>query len=619
LKAFGDKHGMVHVDNIILDGVSGSLPGARTDIEEIIELKRLKDNFDVLLVQDLSRLTRGGPEHGGKVEYDLAAAGIELVLATGDLPTGDHGSILRCVSYVADKHAAKGISFATTRGHMSAIMDGRTAHCGSPPYGVDRLYVDRDGRELHVIRLLPDGRQQKLHPTSGELLAEFDASSREKFRHYVKQAGESVTLVPGAPEQVEVVRRIFQRHLVDHWGCYRIATELNALGAKSQRGRNWTIGSVHKVLHNPVYLGRGLANYEATGVHHLRDRNGPRPTNRGLMELASRPRPRRTVRPPTDWVWMEYPRLEEFLDPETRELARLFQQRQQDFQLTDRPKRRTRDRHRDSPFLLKGMLRSVQGDFELTGRVTGSSKTDRTRYYWISRKYGRYTRSSGLGRMIPAEPLEHAVLNAVRDALTVTRHTEEEIRRVVAEQVAAARTDNAELPGLEAQRNDIIRQMEFIMNELGSAGKEAMKRRFQQLEAKLEEIESRMSNVKRLSKGSVLDPEAEVQIAVAAIRNLHAFWADAPRPALRQLLQSVVKVLRVDLVTRQVQLEMALPMWAVSELAGKPAGMCPVSRQSKRSRHQAHGDFVLISAIFDCDWSRQQRCFTCHRSARRAA
>src|SRR5689334_19453904 len=86
LHDYGQKHGMIHAGNdeeLQLGGVSGSDPGGRLDIEQIIERKRALNDFSVLLVLDISRLTRGGVEHGGKVEYDLAAAGIKIVFASG--------------------------------------------------------------------------------------------------------------------------------------------------------------------------------------------------------------------------------------------------------------------------------------------------------------------------------------------------------------------------------------------------------------------------------------------------------------------------------------------------------------------------------------------------------
>src|SRR5206468_682590 len=82
LRAFGDEHGMHYVDSEVVGGVTGSVPGARTDIDKIIHRKQTKGDFDILLVQDASRLTRAGAEHGMSVKYELMSAGIDVIFAT---------------------------------------------------------------------------------------------------------------------------------------------------------------------------------------------------------------------------------------------------------------------------------------------------------------------------------------------------------------------------------------------------------------------------------------------------------------------------------------------------------------------------------------------------------
>ena len=84
--AFAREHEMVHVGDVMLEGVSGSIPGNRSDIDQLIARKRDRNGFDVLLVQDTTRLTRGGPKHGAKIEFDLESAGIEVVFVTDNLP-----------------------------------------------------------------------------------------------------------------------------------------------------------------------------------------------------------------------------------------------------------------------------------------------------------------------------------------------------------------------------------------------------------------------------------------------------------------------------------------------------------------------------------------------------
>src|SRR5262249_9452715 len=95
LGAFAEKHQMMRVDDVLLEGVSGSLPGKRTDLDALIARKRDANDYDVLLVQDSTRLTRGGVEHGAKVEYDFAAVGVRIVFVADQIPTGDFGGVVK--------------------------------------------------------------------------------------------------------------------------------------------------------------------------------------------------------------------------------------------------------------------------------------------------------------------------------------------------------------------------------------------------------------------------------------------------------------------------------------------------------------------------------------------
>src|SRR5688500_2407477 len=60
LRSECDGDGMIYVDKILLEGVTGSLPARRKHYTKLIERKKEKDDFDVLVVQKMDRATRGG-------------------------------------------------------------------------------------------------------------------------------------------------------------------------------------------------------------------------------------------------------------------------------------------------------------------------------------------------------------------------------------------------------------------------------------------------------------------------------------------------------------------------------------------------------------------------------
>src|SRR4051812_26022983 len=89
-----------------------------------------------------------------------------------------------------------------------------------------------------------------------------------------------------------------------------------------------------------------------------------------------------------------------------------------------------------------------------------------------------------------------------------------------------------------------------------------------------------------------------------------------PKAALRKLLQMMVPKMEVDLETKAVEMEIAVPSWA--DLSA--AGLCLNAPQAYSWGHQAHATVLLK---LDCHWKRQgglksavpDDCLTCHRRA----
>ena len=54
------KEGMIYTDKMVLDGVTGSLPGLRKDLQQLLERKKTKNDFDVLVLQLHAIDRRGG-------------------------------------------------------------------------------------------------------------------------------------------------------------------------------------------------------------------------------------------------------------------------------------------------------------------------------------------------------------------------------------------------------------------------------------------------------------------------------------------------------------------------------------------------------------------------------
>src|SRR5687767_485084 len=93
IEHFGRANAMKCVGKVTLGGVTGSVPGVRDDIDQLIQRKQEKNDFEVVVIQDATRLTRSGIAYGMHILYRLRAVGLLLVSVKDDLPEGQLGDL----------------------------------------------------------------------------------------------------------------------------------------------------------------------------------------------------------------------------------------------------------------------------------------------------------------------------------------------------------------------------------------------------------------------------------------------------------------------------------------------------------------------------------------------
>ena len=69
-----------------------------------------------------------------------------------------------------------------------------------------------------------------------------------------------VVLVPGPPEEIEIVRWMYLAFVEEGKIESEIAKTLNERGVQTDLGRPWTRGTVHQVLTNEKYVGNNVYN-----------------------------------------------------------------------------------------------------------------------------------------------------------------------------------------------------------------------------------------------------------------------------------------------------------------------------------------------------------------------
>ncbi len=115
---------VVVVDQHDLADVTGSVPGARGDIDEIIRKKREGLDFDMLILPNTDRFTRAGSY---KILWDLEGEGITVYFAAENLWSDDrYHQMLLSMMFDAARQTAVAISRGSTLGNTNSFLEGRS-------------------------------------------------------------------------------------------------------------------------------------------------------------------------------------------------------------------------------------------------------------------------------------------------------------------------------------------------------------------------------------------------------------------------------------------------------------------------------------------------------------
>ena len=626
IAAFAKHHGIAIIDRVTLDGVSGSSSKVGERIDEIIRRKQLRDDFDLLIVQDLSRLTRGGVVTGNHLQYRLAEAGIELLSVHDEHLGGDLGEIHATLKHMASQQQAKAIALAVTRGRTASIERGDTPSIARPPYGIDRLIVGKDGQARCILHLTADGVQLKMNPRTREVVGAFGKQDgRGAFRgarqHYRKQDDEIVVLVQGEPTHVAVIRKIFHCYDVEGWGYHRICKHLNEEGVPSPLGGPWAKSSLRNLLHNPLYIGLAATQTKVSGRYYARggrgrsgvhsgdySGGGPQKVERQLAETAGRRHLRRKARPLEEWRLERMPQFQGFLPRPTRTLARrrIFQHLRDKAQGKRGPRKEGARGKADSSFILTNRLRARHSGEVLSGRNTGKIGRCHT-YYGITKARNRPGASANeLDRkLIPAPPLHALIVGLLGETIRSIPQLKERVRRQAQARLSVVPTTDAdgERGRLEVEAKDLADQLNFLAEHLDRFELKVAEKKLRELGDRYDAVQRKLSNnIGPRQPQTERDIDTAVDQALAELASAEDFVRTFGRPALDRLLDVLLSKAEVDMASRYLEIEFRLPLWALEA----PERMCRGFSHAHRAAPKAYPltvaqtGFLLYRGRFVC-------------------
>ncbi len=232
---YAAKHRHEIVRTYTDSGISGLTLSHRKALQALLaDVVGGEPGFDVILVYDVSRWGRfQNPDQSAHYEFLCQEAGVSVEYCEEPFTNdGSMGSmILKSLKRVMAAQDSRDFSIVVSAAQKAGARKGFWQG-GPPGYGLRRQMVDEHGR-------------------AGLILQAGEAKAIQSHR---------VILVPGPPEEVEVVRRIYWLFAVTGMKRNAIARALNEDGVTAELGRPWTFERVHEVLTNEKYVGNLISS-----------------------------------------------------------------------------------------------------------------------------------------------------------------------------------------------------------------------------------------------------------------------------------------------------------------------------------------------------------------------
>ncbi len=250
IREYAAKRGMEIVRTFADSGKSGLRLDGRDALKELITVVQSGTaDFTAILVYDVSRWGRfQDADESAYYEYICKRAGIQVVYCAEQFENDGSpvSTIVKGVKRAMAGEYSRELSAKVFKGQCKLIEHGYRQG-GTAGYGLRRMLVDQNGEPKAQLTL---GEQKSLQT-------------------------DRVVLVPGPPEEVNVVREIYRKFLEDRRNEREIADDLNRGGIVAERGGAWSRATVHQVLTNEKYIGNNVYNRVSFKLKKKRVRNTP--------------------------------------------------------------------------------------------------------------------------------------------------------------------------------------------------------------------------------------------------------------------------------------------------------------------------------------------------------
>ena len=233
IRAYAEKRGLEIVRTYADEGKSGLNIEGRGALQRLLhEVGTGEADFEVILVYDVSRWGRfQDPDEAAAIELTCKRAGVAVHYCAEQFENdGSIGSsIIKTVKRAMAGEYSRELSVKVFAGQSNLIRLG-FRQGGPAGFGLRRRLIDQDG---HSKGELHRGQHKSL-------------------------TTDRVILVPGPEGEIDLVRDVYRRFVLEGASEAEIADDLNRRGILTDLGRPWSRGAVHQLLVNEKYVGHNV-------------------------------------------------------------------------------------------------------------------------------------------------------------------------------------------------------------------------------------------------------------------------------------------------------------------------------------------------------------------------
>jgi DNA invertase Pin-like site-specific DNA recombinase len=250
ISSYAKSHGMEIVRTYADAGKSGLKLQNRSGLQQLLaDVEERSADFSVILVFDVSRWGRfQDADESAYYEYLCKRAKIDVHYCAEGFNNDQSisSTLLKSLKRAMAGEYSRELSAKVFAGKCKLIEKGfrQGGHAG---YGLRRLLVDQDGKSKGFL----------------------------KFRERKSIFTDRVILVPGPPEEIQVVQEIFECFADGHVSPQQIATDLNRRGIGTDAGHTWTRAVVRDIVTNPKYIGANVFNRKSFRLQKSHVTNPP--------------------------------------------------------------------------------------------------------------------------------------------------------------------------------------------------------------------------------------------------------------------------------------------------------------------------------------------------------